>query len=209
MAGRKAKYSSENSNTKKTKIWSVAIYIRLSQEDADNGTEKTSYPNNETKQVTVPIKPGNAQYTVEESNITLAEGGEKEIVVKGDYTADSYWGSKFTCDNESFSWKSNNEKVVTVVNGKLTAIEEGKTTVEAITTGGEVITIPVTVSKILKGDVNRDGVVGLYDAFQILRTVILGDGDLSEDEQYIMDFNDDGEVGLYDAFQFLRQVILR
>lgn len=68
------------------------------------------------------------------------------------------------------------------------------------------ITNPVTL---LKGDVNRDGVVGLYDAFQILRTVILGDGDLSEGEQYIMDFNDDGEVGLYDAFQFLRQVILR
>ena len=41
MAGRKSKYSSENSNTKKTKIWSVAIYIRLSQEDADNGTEKS------------------------------------------------------------------------------------------------------------------------------------------------------------------------
>ena len=40
MAGRKSKYSSENSNTKKTKIWSVAIYIRLSQEDSDNGDEK-------------------------------------------------------------------------------------------------------------------------------------------------------------------------
>lgn len=34
MAGRKSKYSSENSNTKGTKIWSVAVYIRLSQEDA-------------------------------------------------------------------------------------------------------------------------------------------------------------------------------
>lgn len=41
MAGRKSKYSSENSNIKKVKIWSVAIYIRLSQEDADNGTEKS------------------------------------------------------------------------------------------------------------------------------------------------------------------------
>lgn len=35
MAGRKSKYSSENSNTNKSKIWSVAIYIRLSQEDVD------------------------------------------------------------------------------------------------------------------------------------------------------------------------------
>ncbi len=40
MAGRKSKYSSENSNTKIIKIWSVAVYIRLSQEDNDNGEEK-------------------------------------------------------------------------------------------------------------------------------------------------------------------------
>lgn len=33
MAGRKSKYSLKNSNTNKSKIWSVAIYIRLSQED--------------------------------------------------------------------------------------------------------------------------------------------------------------------------------
>ena len=40
MAGRKSKYSSENSNTKGIKIWSVAVYIRLSQEDSDNGEDK-------------------------------------------------------------------------------------------------------------------------------------------------------------------------
>ena len=36
---RKSKYSS-NGNIKNKKIWSVALYIRLSQEDSDNGTEK-------------------------------------------------------------------------------------------------------------------------------------------------------------------------
>lgn len=40
MAGRKSKYSSENSNTKGMKTWSVAVYIRLSQEDSDNGEDK-------------------------------------------------------------------------------------------------------------------------------------------------------------------------
>ena len=40
MAGRKSKYSSENSNVTKTKIWSVAVYIRLSQEDSDIGEER-------------------------------------------------------------------------------------------------------------------------------------------------------------------------
>lgn len=38
MIGRKSKYSLENS--RKTKIWSVAVYIRLSQEDSDNGEDK-------------------------------------------------------------------------------------------------------------------------------------------------------------------------
>jgi hypothetical protein len=39
MAGRKSKYSS-NENIVNKKIWSVALYIRLSQEDEDNGKEK-------------------------------------------------------------------------------------------------------------------------------------------------------------------------
>ena len=40
MAGRKSKYSSIENNSIKHKIWSVALYIRLSQEDEDNGNEK-------------------------------------------------------------------------------------------------------------------------------------------------------------------------
>ena len=40
MAGRKSKYFSENSNNNKIKIWSVAQYIRLSQEDNDTGIDK-------------------------------------------------------------------------------------------------------------------------------------------------------------------------
>lgn len=39
MAGRKSKYSS-NENIVSKKIWSVALYIRLSQEDEDNGKDK-------------------------------------------------------------------------------------------------------------------------------------------------------------------------
>ena len=38
MVGRKSKYFLENS--RKTKMWSVAVYIRLSQEDSNNGEDK-------------------------------------------------------------------------------------------------------------------------------------------------------------------------
>ena len=40
MAGRKSRYSSTENNFIKHKIWSVALYIRLSQEDSDNGEDK-------------------------------------------------------------------------------------------------------------------------------------------------------------------------
>lgn len=40
MAGRKSKYSSTPNNSIKHKIWSVALYIRLSQEDEDNRQRK-------------------------------------------------------------------------------------------------------------------------------------------------------------------------
>lgn len=40
MAGRKSKYSSTETNIIKNKIWSVALYIRLSQEDEDNRQRK-------------------------------------------------------------------------------------------------------------------------------------------------------------------------
>ena len=59
----------------------------------------------------------------------------------------------------------------------------------------------------LKGDINKDGKVSLYDAFRILRKIILEEY-LTEEQEYIMDYNDDGKVSLYDAFRFLRQVIL-
>lgn len=40
MAGRKSKYSSIENNSIKHKIWYVALYIRLSQEDEDNRQRK-------------------------------------------------------------------------------------------------------------------------------------------------------------------------
>lgn len=40
MAGRKSKYSSNENNTIKNKIWSATLYIRLSQEDEDNRKRK-------------------------------------------------------------------------------------------------------------------------------------------------------------------------
>ena len=40
MAGRKSKYTKVNQSEKVEKVWNTAIYIRLSQEDSDNGADK-------------------------------------------------------------------------------------------------------------------------------------------------------------------------
>ena len=52
MPGRKSKYTLENLEAQKTKIWSVALYIRLSQEDSDNG-ENRKESNSVTSQKTL------------------------------------------------------------------------------------------------------------------------------------------------------------
>ncbi len=61
--------------------------------------------------------------------------------------------------------------------------------------------------ELLKGDVNDDGRVTLYDALQILKQAILK-GNLSEEQLYIMDYNDDEKVTLFDALKFLQKAIL-
>ncbi len=65
----------------------------------------------------------------------------------------------------------------------------------------------VTTTKPLKGDINADGNITLYDAFKILEKAILG-GSLTVEETYIMDYNNDNKVSLYDAFKFLEIAIL-
>ena len=79
MAGRKSKYSSQNSNTKVTKMWSVALYIRLSQEDNDNGEEKQE-SNSITSQKTL------LNEFIEEYD---------DLIVYDTYVDDGYTGTDF------------------------------------------------------------------------------------------------------------------
>ncbi len=79
MAGRKSKYSSGNLNTKRTKIWSVAVYIRLSQEDSDNGEERKE-SNSVTSQKAL------LNEFIEEHN---------DLIVYDTYVDDGYTGTDF------------------------------------------------------------------------------------------------------------------
>ena len=79
MAGRKSKYTFQTTNTNATKIWSVAIYIRLSQEDSDNGEDKQE-SNSITNQKAL------LNEFIEEHN---------DLVVYDTYVDDGYTGTDF------------------------------------------------------------------------------------------------------------------
>ena len=79
MPGRKSKYTLENLEAQKTKIWSVALYIRLSQEDSDNG-ENREESNSVTSQKTL-------------LNEYINE--HKDLIVYDTYVDDGYTGTEF------------------------------------------------------------------------------------------------------------------
>ena len=115
----------------------------------------------------------------------------------------------------AITWKSSNPEVISVTqNGTLQVKSMSETPVTisvCLDSNNEIKSsiqvMPYEVQKLLKGDVNKDGKVRLYDALQILKQSILG-GDLTDEMLYIMDYNDDGKVRLYDALKFLQQAIL-
>ncbi len=78
MAGRKSKYAS-NEKVANQKIWSVAAYIRLSQEDSDNGVEKQE-SNSVTSQKTL-------------LNEFIKE--HQDLVVYNTYIDDGFTGTDF------------------------------------------------------------------------------------------------------------------
>ena len=78
MAGRKSKYSLEKPMNN-TKIWTVAVYIRLSQEDSDNGEDKLE-SNSITSQKAL------LQEFIEEHD---------DLIVYDTYVDDGYTGTDF------------------------------------------------------------------------------------------------------------------
>ena len=79
MAGRKSKCLLEKSNTNNVKLWSVALYIRLSQEDSDIGEEKQ-----ESNSIT-------GQKTLLNEFISL----HKDLIVYDTYIDDGFTGTDF------------------------------------------------------------------------------------------------------------------
>lgn len=79
MAGRKSKYSLEEADIKEKKTWYVAEYIRLSQEDSDNGYEKQE----------------SNSITSQKALLNEFASEHEELVVYDTYVDDGYTGTDF------------------------------------------------------------------------------------------------------------------
>ena len=138
---------------------------------------------------------------------TLDVGSTTKVKVKSNL---AYANAATYIEPSGFSWSSSNEKVVTVdQNGNVKGILPGSAEIIMTMSNGKTRKCSITVNNsLLKGDVNKDKKINLYDALQILKQAILG-GTLTDEQLYIMDYNDDGKVNLYDALKFLQQAILQ
>lgn len=115
------------------------------------GTELASYPANKTNTVTVPVKPGSVEYSIEGKQ-TVEKGDNITLTIKGKHAIIGGFKAgeiSFTCDNKDYTWKSEDEKIATVVNGVVTAKNSGKVNITA-TKGDTKIACLVTVAPSLE-----------------------------------------------------------
>lgn len=138
-----------------------------------------------------------------------------------DDRADSDILSPYHLYDEKAIWTSDNESVVTVKNGKVYPESLGTATVTALLEGVEYKWNITVVSEIYvddnistgsdvvvynKGDISKDGDVGLEDAVEIAK-YILGKVEFTEAERNIADYNDDGVVDLQDAVDIAKYML--
>ena len=179
-----------------------------------NEYEQEAKRNNVTEQRKIPVctsyireVEGFTGITLYCRDVDILTGETAEVKAKSEF---AYSDAITYLDNSNFKWSSSDESILTVdQNGIVTGVSAGNADVVMTLPTGQTRKLNFTVSfSAKKGDVNKDGKVALYDAFRILRYVILGGNELTPEQKYIMDYNSDGKIALYDAFRFLRQVIL-
>ena len=110
--------------------------------------------------------------------------------------------------NKVLEWTSNNKAIATVDNnGKVTAVSAGTTVITAKAKDGSgkisSCTVTVTNPDVIKlGDVNKDGIIDVFDARVILRKAASRQ-EFSEYEKQAGDVNKDGKVNVLDARKIL------
>lgn len=159
---------------------------------AENGNKRTYFleiiRSTENK---VPLKG----ISLNKTEITMFNGDVQELTV-------SYNPSN-TTDSKNVTWTSSDKSVVTVDNGKITAIGRGTATVTA-KVGTFSVTCKVTVNnKVIKGDIDADGAVTISDALMIFKYKS-GEIKLSGNSLKAADTDENGIIELNDALRIYK-----
>ncbi len=165
-----------------------------------NGTETSKYA--DTNNITYKdLNTATPNIELSENVIKLQVGKEGKQLR---YTiTPKFFGKMGTA-----KWSTSNGNVVTInQTGEITPVNAGTANIYLTLNNSQAVCNVTVEEQYLKGDVNKDGKITIYDVIQILNQSILG-GDLTDDMLYIMDYNEDGKVTIYDAIQFLNEVIL-
>ena len=159
---------------------------------AENGDERTyTIEVIRGKANKVPLK----SITLDKTELTLNKGESYNLTVT--------YNPENTTDDKTVVWTTSNKNVVTVKNGKITAIGEGEATITA-KVGSLTATCKVVVTEtVIPGDVSGDGYVSAIDA-RIALQAAAGKVTLTAQQFKVADTNTDGEITAIDARNILK-----
>ena len=159
---------------------------------AENGNTRTySIDIIRSSENTIPLKG----ISLDKTELTLFNGETKTLTVK--------YNPSNTTDNKSVVWKSSDESVVTVKEGKVVAIGKGEATITA-KVGSFSASCKVIVSNdLLVGDIDADSKVTISDALLIFKYKT-NEITLSSTALKAADTDKNGKVELADALRIFK-----
>lgn len=166
------------------------IRVNVTAENGDLRTYTIEVSRGETEKI--PLK----SISLNKTSLNLEKGSVDTLVVTYNPTD--------TTDDKTVTWSSSNNNVVTVSDGKITAVGKGEAVITA-KVGSFTATCKVLVSENNKlGDVNLDGKINSLDARIVLQYSV-GSRELNDNQLVYADVNCDGKISSLDARKILQK----
>ena len=217
--------SLSSSKIKMNKGDSATLTADITPKDANNKTVKWSSSDSTVVSVSagkiIAKEAGTATITAETYNgkkatcvVTVVVPEEEVSLSKN--TVYIAKGKSFTlaakvlpadATDKTLTWKSSNQNVAAVSNGKIVAKSEGTAFITVSTSNGKTASCRIVVkgkkSKLPSGDVNGDGTTDIADALLISR-YDAGLITMTSEQIRVADINEDGSADIADALMIAR-----
>lgn len=159
-------------------------------------TAKTN--NGKTATCVVTVVVPESEVTLNKTAVIMTEGKSVTItatVLPSDAT------------DKTVTWKSSDQNIATVSDGKITAKHEGTAVITVTSSSGKTATCKIIVkskdAKVVSGDVNGDGTTDIADSL-LIASFDVGFINLTQQQIIEADINEDGSVDIADALMIAR-----